>query len=74
MSGADPDELAGLTFEALVARLEGLTGQLASGELGIEQAADLYEQAQRLHAEAAARLDAVTRRLGLGEDPAAPRS
>ncbi len=62
--GADPEEgLDGLSFEELVDRLEGLTAELAGGDLGIERAADLYERAQRLHATASARLDAVVRRI-----------
>jgi exonuclease VII small subunit len=40
----------GLTFEELLAALELVTSRLASGELGIEAAADLYEQAEILHA------------------------
>jgi len=61
--GAKPEDLAGLSFEELVDRLEGLAAKMADGSLGIELAADLYEQAQRLHAAAAARLDAVARRI-----------
>jgi len=34
--------------------LEALTDRLATGDLGIEQAADLYEQAEAIHARAAA--------------------
>jgi len=67
--GFDP-ELAGvggpvesLTFEELLAALERVTGQLASGELGIEAAADLYEQAEILYSAAQARLAAVEARI-----------
>lgn len=56
-------DLDALSFEELVERLEALTAQLADGGIGIERAADLYERAQRLHAAAAARLDAVARRI-----------
>jgi len=61
------EDLSVLSFEQLVDRLEALTAELADGGLGIERAAEFYEQAQRLHAAAAARLEAVVRRIdGLG--------
>lgn len=63
MADAPAEDLDALTFESLVDRLEALTGQLADGAIGIERAADLYERAQVLHAAAAARLAAVTRRI-----------
>jgi exodeoxyribonuclease VII small subunit len=56
----DPDHM---TFEQLVAALEVLTDRLASGQLGIEEAADLYEQAERLHALASERLARVQARI-----------
>jgi len=52
-----------LTFEELLAALEIVTSRLASGELGIEAAADLYEQAEILHAAAQERLAAVEARV-----------
>jgi len=52
-----------LSFEELLAALERVTSRLASGELGIEVAADLYEQAEILHAAAQARLAAVEARI-----------
>ena len=64
MAEADAD-LDALSFEELVDRLEEITAQLADGGIGIERAADLYERAQRLHAAAAARLEAVARRIDL---------
>jgi len=66
---ADSD---GRSFEDLLAELEGVTDQLASGEVGIEAAADLYERAQRLHALATARLDAVRRRVESIREPPEP--
>ncbi len=59
----DDDDLGRLSFEELVERLEALAAELADGGLGIERAADAYERAQRLHAAATARLDAVVRRI-----------
>jgi exodeoxyribonuclease VII small subunit len=52
-----------LTFEELLGALELLTARLASGELGIEAAVDLYEQAELLHDAAQKRLDAVETRI-----------
>ncbi len=52
-----------MTFEQLVAALEDLTDRMASGEIGIEEAADLYEQAEKLHALAAERLARVQARI-----------
>jgi exodeoxyribonuclease VII small subunit len=52
-----------LTYEQLVAKLEELTGRMAAGDIGIEEAADLYEEAGRLHALAAARLASVQERI-----------
>ena len=53
-----------LTFEELLSALELLTTRLSSGDLGIEAAADLYEQAELLHKAAQERLDAVEVRIG----------
>ena len=53
----------GRTFEELLADLEAVTDRLASGELGIEAATELYEHAQRLHALASARLAQVQDRI-----------
>ncbi len=52
-----------LTYEQIVEQLEAVTAQLAGGTAGIEAAADLFEQAQKLHAAASARLDQVRQRL-----------
>jgi len=64
MSQAVPSDLSKLSFEALLDLLEQMTRQMAAGDIGIEAVADLYEQAGRLHAEAADRLERVRRRLG----------
>lgn len=52
-----------LTYEQIVEKLEAVTAQLASGDKGIEAATDLFEEAQRLHAAASARLEQVKQRL-----------
>ena len=66
-AGAEP---GALSFEALLEKLESRVGQLSSGEVGIEAAADLYEQAGLVYAEAKGRLDAVQARIdALRVDP-----
>jgi exodeoxyribonuclease VII small subunit len=57
------DDLGGLTYEQLVERLERLTDQMAAGDIGIEEAAALYEEAGRLHAAATERLGAIEKRI-----------
>ena len=57
-AGADPR-----SFEELVAALESLTSRMAAGDIGIEEAASLYEEAQALHDLAAARLASVQERI-----------
>ena len=69
MSGFDPElcgvagPLESLTFEQILSVLESVTSRLAAGDLGIEAAADLYEQAEILHAAAQQRLAAVQARI-----------
>jgi exodeoxyribonuclease VII small subunit len=60
---AGPGEFDGLTYEQLVDQLEAVTAQMASGDIGIEAAVDLYERAGRLYAEAQARLEGVRQRI-----------
>ncbi|MGH9301722.1 MAG: exodeoxyribonuclease VII small subunit [Acidimicrobiales bacterium] len=60
---ARDSDLRSLSFEELLARLEEITRRISSGETGIEQATDLYEEAGRVHAAAAARLDQVRQRI-----------
>lgn len=56
-------DLGALSFEELISLLEDLTRRMASGEVGIEAAADLYEQAGVVHREAGERLARVRSRL-----------
>ncbi|MDA8044587.1 MAG: exodeoxyribonuclease VII small subunit [Actinomycetota bacterium] len=51
------------TFEDLMAALEETTARLAAGDLGIEAAAELYERAEQLHAQATERLQQVRARV-----------
>jgi exodeoxyribonuclease VII small subunit len=63
------------TFEELMAALEHVTERLAAGDLGIEAAVDLYEEAQRLHARASERLAQVQARVeALATDRPAPEA
>lgn len=64
MTEADeaPDEQP-MTYEQLVESLELLTQRMADGDVGIEEAVDLYEQAGRLHAQAAERLARIKDRI-----------
>lgn len=61
------------SFEDLVADLEAVVRRMGAPEIGIEQAADLYERATKLHDLATARLEAVEARIaqlsGEGELP-----
>lgn len=73
MSTPGPDgEDDGRTFEELMVELEQVTDTLATGELGIEAATDLYERAQRLHALATRRLAQVQERIDRLARPAGP--
>lgn len=59
----DSAQLSRLTYEELVELLERLTGRIASGEVGIEEAAGLYETAVAVHKEATERLERVRERI-----------
>ena len=62
-SKAAGDELARRTFEDLVSELETVAAAMDRGDIGIEEAADLYSRAAALHAAAHDRLTAVQARL-----------
>ncbi len=57
------EELAAMRYEELVATLERLTRRMADNEVGIEEAADLYERARAIHRMASERLDAIRKRI-----------
>jgi exodeoxyribonuclease VII small subunit len=61
-----------MTFEELVSALELVTARLANGELGIEGAAELYEQAEVLYAAAQERLAAVEARISRMQEHGKP--
>lgn len=57
------------SFEDIVAELEDVVRRMSGAEIGIEEAADLYERARSLHDVAAARLESVEARIAeLAED------
>jgi len=69
-ANAHPPDLDALTYEQLVEELERITARMASGDIGIEAAADLYERAGELHAAAAESLARVQARIDkLAPDP-----
>lgn len=51
------------SFEEIVAELEDVVRRMSGTEIGIEEAADLYEKARHLHEVAAARLESVEARI-----------
>lgn len=57
------DAPASKSFEELMSELEEIVTKMASPEIGIEEAADLHEQASRLHDSASSRLVAIERRI-----------
>jgi len=61
-----------LTYEQLVDSLEDLARRMAAGDVGIEEAAELYEQAGLIHRLASERLERVRRRIEDLEEDAAP--
>lgn len=56
-------ELAALTFEQLLERLEALNTALKSPDVGIERLADLYDVARTYYTAAGERLDRVAERF-----------
>jgi exodeoxyribonuclease VII small subunit len=66
-SGPEPDAeeaaLDRLSYEELVETLEDLTKKMSSGEVGIEEAAELYARAGRVHRAALTRLQRVRQRI-----------
>jgi exodeoxyribonuclease VII small subunit len=52
-----------MSYEELVGTLEELTGRMASGDVGIEEATDLYEKATAVHRIATLRLETIRQRI-----------
>jgi len=67
------EDLDRLSYEQLLERLESLTERMASGDIGIEEATELYERASALHAVAIERLERIEARIAaLAPRPADP--
>jgi len=60
---AEEADIAELSFEAALKRLETIVGRLESGEAELQEAIDLYEEGDRLRRHCAARLDAAQARI-----------
>ncbi|HVE46210.1 MAG TPA: exodeoxyribonuclease VII small subunit [Acidimicrobiales bacterium] len=62
-AGAGDGDVSSMTYEQLVDALEQLTSRMADGDVGIEEAVDLYERAGHLHAQATERLARIQDRI-----------
>ncbi|MEI9928360.1 MAG: exodeoxyribonuclease VII small subunit [Sphingomonas sp.] len=60
---AEDAQIAELSFEEALKRLEWIVGRLESGEAALQEAIDLYEQGDQLRRQCAARLDAAQARI-----------
>ena len=63
MTVPDESTFAAMPYEQLVEALEQLVARMASPEIGIEEATELFERAGRIHALAAERLAEVQARI-----------
>lgn len=57
------DDLAGLSFEAALARLEEIVHRLEAGEASLEDSIAIYTEGQRLKAHCDAKLASATARI-----------
>lgn len=60
---AEDTEIAALSFEEALKRLETIVGRLETGQEELQTAIDLYEEGDRLRKQCAARLDAAQARI-----------
>lgn len=63
LGDAGTGDVSSMTYEGLVDALEQLTHRMADGDVGIEEAVELYERAGRLHAQASERLARIQERI-----------
>jgi exodeoxyribonuclease VII small subunit len=73
-SGASSDEVAALSFEEALRRLEAIVHQLEAGDVPLERSIELYGEGDRLRARCEERLKAAQaqiERIQLGSDGAA---
>lgn len=61
MAGSEP--VTELSFEAALARLEGIVRQLESGDAPLEASVELYEEGERLKRQCESRLAAASARI-----------
>ena len=62
-AAAIPADIATMTFEAALAELEKIVGQLESGQAPLEQSIELYERGAALKAHCEKRLEAARLRV-----------
>jgi exodeoxyribonuclease VII small subunit len=62
-AAAIPADIAAMTFEAALAELEKIVGQLESGQAPLEQSIELYERGAALKAHCEKRLEAARLRV-----------
>lgn len=60
---AEQDDVAQLSFEEALKRLEAIVGRLETGHADLQEAIDLYEEGDRLRRQCAERLDAAQARI-----------
>jgi exodeoxyribonuclease VII small subunit len=60
---AAPADIAAMSFEAALAELEKIVGQLESGQAPLEQSIELYERGAALKAHCEKRLEAARLRV-----------
>ena len=71
MTGQANDDVAALSFEDALKRLETIVAKLESGEVPLDQSIELYAEGDRLRAQCEARLQAAQARIekiSLGAD------
>ena len=60
---AEDTDIAALSFEEALKRLEAIVNRLESGNAELDEAIKLYEQGDQLRKQCAARLDAAQARI-----------
>jgi exodeoxyribonuclease VII small subunit len=60
---AEPDDIAHLSFEAALAELEKIVGELESGKAELERSIAVYERGAKLKAHCEAKLKAAELRV-----------
>ena len=63
MADQTPEDVAALSFEAALKRLEEIVRKLESGEAALDEAIKLYEEGDRVKQQCEARLKAAQARI-----------